>query len=438
MGATGATGATGPHGDTGAQGPQGDVGPAGVDGATGATGPVGATGAQGPKGDTGTTGTQGPQGPAGPSNVIQESSGPTSLTVGAWSNGTWLKRSGSAAVGATPSASDVGLGNVTNDAQLKADFSGYATKAAPVGADTVAINDAGSSGAVKRIVLSSLPPAIGAVAEAITIYSAKTVPVAADQIYIADSAASNMIRRARVGNVSSGNPYLDLPVTPDAWDLEARFWSNPDIAANGWQVFNWNPPGATLTRAGEVDAYGAGPPAGTYFSSLRSGKLLIQTGGQMLVICKATSPGAFTYAGHAPQYGFGTAPDSAQVTFYSDNLHYYTLNARAYYCGTYQAAWQEYLAVGTGSNANFTAYDSASIPTNSWDWPDLVQQIDVTGASSQARQISPDTYKGVRGTGLHTTTITPAFAGMWIWADNYKIVALDYIRRLALRNYFGL
>ena len=86
----GATGATGPTGATGSAGATGPTGPTGPTGATGATGSAGATGATGPAGATGA---------AGPSNQIDESSGPTSLTVGSILDGQILKRVGSTAVG---------------------------------------------------------------------------------------------------------------------------------------------------------------------------------------------------------------------------------------------------------------------------------------------------------------------------------------------------
>lgn len=110
QGPAGPTGPTGPTGATGATGPQG---PQGATGATGADGLDGATGSQGPQGDQGPQGIQGPAGAdgaagatgatgaAGPSNVIAESSGPTSLTVGAVADGQVLKRVGAAVVGQT-------------------------------------------------------------------------------------------------------------------------------------------------------------------------------------------------------------------------------------------------------------------------------------------------------------------------------------------------
>lgn len=53
-------------------------------------------------------------------------------------------------------AGDVGLGNVTNDAQLKAAFSGYTDKATPVDADLLTINDSAAANAVKKLTWANL------------------------------------------------------------------------------------------------------------------------------------------------------------------------------------------------------------------------------------------------------------------------------------------
>lgn len=90
--------------------------------------------------------------------ALHETAGPTKLTLGAWPDGTWLKRSGSTAVGATPSASDVGLGSVTNDAQLKradSDWSGFTTQATVDPSDVFLLERA-SDGAKRTITANYL------------------------------------------------------------------------------------------------------------------------------------------------------------------------------------------------------------------------------------------------------------------------------------------
>jgi hypothetical protein len=243
VGPQGEQGEVGPVGETGATGPQGEPGPAGApgvdgaDGEPGATGPQGAPGATGAQGPQGVPGATGATGAAGPSNVILESSGPTSLTVGAWSNGTWLKRSGAAAVGATPSASDVGLGNVTNDAQLKANFAGYTSKPTPVGADTVAINDSAASGTVKTVPLSALQSAIG-------------------------------LR-------DWGDPYRDAPLTPGPLDDEFEGGS-PDFAVRGWLVKN--AAGSAMTRAGDIQPWNSATSLSVtqYYSNIIGSTIHVQ------------------------------------------------------------------------------------------------------------------------------------------------------------------
>lgn len=138
QGATGTAGTNGTNGTNGAAGATGAAGSNGVDGKTVRSGsgvPSGGLGVDGdfyintaantlygPKtagawgsstslvgpagtaGTNGTNGTNGAAGAAGPSNVIQESGGPTTLTVGAIPDGTFGKRVGSAFVGVAVAA----------------------------------------------------------------------------------------------------------------------------------------------------------------------------------------------------------------------------------------------------------------------------------------------------------------------------------------------
>lgn len=252
QGPPGPTGPQGPIGPPGADGMTGPQGPQGEQGDVGVQGPVGPAGADGA---TGTTGATGPQGAAGPSNVITESSGPTSLIVGAIAPGQLGQRVSSTFVGVTPNAALVGLSSVTNDAQVKADIAGYAVKA---------------------------------------------VPVAADQIYIADSAASNAIKRSTVSGIIANtgvrpdSPYWQIPTTPSALDDE--FLSGPsDLATRGWIVTDQSGT-AIISRSGDIvvwsSASGTGfasfPPAGTYRSTLVKGGMLIQVAaGLRLCIVRA-------------------------------------------------------------------------------------------------------------------------------------------------------
>jgi hypothetical protein len=252
------TNGPGPPGPVGPQGEQGEVGPPGDTGATGAPGPqgvpgaAGAPGVDGADGEPGATGAQGPQGvpgadgatgAAGPSNVIQESSGPTSLTVGAWPNGTWLKRSGTAAVGATPSASDVGLGNVTNDAQLKragADWAGIALQPGPPAGGDALLAERAADGAKVRIAYADLS------------FSAGYIP-----------------------------PFIALPLVPNAFNFEARTATTADLAVLGFTFRRITATAGVMTRVGDIYPYrgvGTNTALGNleYRSSLIKGRLFIQ------------------------------------------------------------------------------------------------------------------------------------------------------------------
>lgn len=101
---------------TGGTGAQGETGPTGSTGATGATGPTGATGATGatgPQGDVGATGATGPTGATG-------ATGPGVVIGG--TTGQYLRKASNTNYDTewdSLTSADVGLSNVTNDAQLK-------------------------------------------------------------------------------------------------------------------------------------------------------------------------------------------------------------------------------------------------------------------------------------------------------------------------------
>lgn len=397
VGPQGEQGEVGPAGAAGATGPQGEPGPAGAPGVDGADGEPGATG---PQGDAGATGAQGPQGvpgatgatgAAGPSNVIQESSGPTSLTVGAWSDGTWLKRSGTAAVGATPSASDV-----------------------------------------------------GAVAEAITTYSAKPAPVAADQIYIADSAASNAIKRATARQVAlaGGSMYEAYPSAVDSWSDEFDGGSD-DPTARGWSVLQIYPTIAPMTRLGGVD-YTIVPPtgmsAGQYRSTVRNGHLYIQVGGNstnIVYIYKAITSAAFTYAAAmqssnvlATTYRTGLMMcDTVSFPFVNASSNSVSVAQEGTVLLSYKLAGTTQTTYGTG-----TAADALSAKAFVLDWRAASALADCTAARSFDNLILHNTFNNAP-----PTAFAPAFAGVLLANSNAGRVnwaAVDYIRRGPSSSFF--
>lgn len=138
-------------------------------------------------------------------------------------------------------ASDVGLGNVTNDSQLKraaSDFATFTSKATPTGTDVLLIEDTAAAGAKKRITISSLPNSgvtsfegrAGAVTSQAGDYTAaevglgsvtndaqlkraagdfstfasKATPVGADVLLIEDSAASGAKKLVTISSLPNG------------------------------------------------------------------------------------------------------------------------------------------------------------------------------------------------------------------------------------------
>lgn len=77
----------------------------------------------------------------------------------------------------TMNKSFVGLGNVTNDAQVKDDFSGYTAKTTPVDADTVIMNDSAASGAVKKLTWANVKATLKTYFDGI--YATGTIPTKA-------------------------------------------------------------------------------------------------------------------------------------------------------------------------------------------------------------------------------------------------------------------
>ena len=104
----------------------------------------------------------------------------------------------------------VGLANVTNDAQLKraaSDFTSFTAKASPVGTDVLIIEDSADSNSKKSLLISNLPGGIDttaihkATAAEISNISLKGTPVSADVLLIEDSADSFNKKRIAVSSI---------------------------------------------------------------------------------------------------------------------------------------------------------------------------------------------------------------------------------------------
>jgi len=115
-------------------------------------------------------------------------------------------------------SSQVGLGNVTNDSQLKraaGDFSSFSNKASPVGADVLLIEDSAAASAKKYVTISSLALTSSQVglgnvtndsqlkrsANDFSSFTIKATLVAADVILIEDSAAAGVKKYSTVSGL---------------------------------------------------------------------------------------------------------------------------------------------------------------------------------------------------------------------------------------------
>ncbi|HKT94675.1 MAG TPA: hypothetical protein VJS18_21125 [Paraburkholderia sp.] len=107
-------------------------------------------------------------------------------------------------------------------------------------------------------------------------FSQKPSPTGADLVLIEDQAAGGAKKYATItGCVSgaSGNPYIDPPASPNAFDDEFSSGS-PDFAVRGWTVVS----GTTVqTRSGDINPWNvAGPAANTYWSTIIGSWIFVQ------------------------------------------------------------------------------------------------------------------------------------------------------------------
>lgn len=129
-------------------------------------------------------------------------------------------------------ASQVGLGSVTNDAQLKraaADFATFTEKTTPVSADLLLIEDSAASGAKKKLQLANLPGGVDATAihkatsGEISAMTEKTTPVSADVLVIEDSEASYAKKKVQTLNFRRWKQSAMAEVSVDTTSTSATW-----------------------------------------------------------------------------------------------------------------------------------------------------------------------------------------------------------------------
>jgi len=317
-------------------------------------------------------------------------------------------------------ATQVGLGNVTNDAQLKraaGDFSTFTGKSTPILADKLLIEDSAAAG-VKKVVT-----------------------------------AAELLKLVAVNVSGSGNPYIDAPFTADAWNEEFS-GGDPDLANRGWTVYNFDD-NTTMARVGDI----TGTPsstltAGQYRSTIHGSTLLLQvpgvskritvlkpcTGSYMFMVRmgvpmgNSSWGGAFITTASTPPYlttahNSGTGPGWQLV--YIDGTP-----SMRYLGRTINAA--TFVDINVTTNVNFTFTLDTFILNHDEVTPAQYGTF-VNASSMQSRGSS---ISGTNGAVIMATpmamagfAINAAFSG--ITASGTNIFCIDYVRRMPVNSWVG-
>lgn len=300
-------------------------------------------------------------------------------------------------------ASQVGLGSVTNDAQLKragSDWGGFTTQTGAVGGDKLLIERASDS--AKRVITAS------------------SFALPSDR---------------------QGLPFLMKPSSPDSWDFEARDATSADLATLGWTVTLSLSPWTVQTRAGDIDL-SSDPSANTYRSTLIGGVLCLQfPPSKVLTMYKTVTSAAFTYALHAWTNMHFSSGNTDVVAFISDNTHRDASGARTYYTGTEGINATEFLLVGPST---FTALSTGTALDGQYDTIKYIHNPAAGNVMSTTHiqgSANARVMMGATSTMRNadrTVTITPTIAGVWVTTGtNRNLVFFDFARRFSLYKYLG-
>jgi hypothetical protein len=276
----------------------------------------------------------------------------------------------------------VGLSAVSNDLQIKADFSGYTAQTGGlVSGDKLVINRA-SDGAVRTV-------------------DASAVVKSTDRY---------------------GLPYLAIPSSPDSWSLEARQATNPDLATLGWTITLLDTPWTTQTRAGNI---GTALAANQYNSELVNGLLQLQLqAGVAVVIYKAITNANFSYK--ARVWHTDINANSGTHLGIATSVQRKAGSTVTYYTGVEGSNQLEFKLTAPST---FTSFTTVAMPDNALD---SIRYIDFTtsgGGNEQARQVDAENGRLLLNPGSRLFSITPTHCVLWLFTAAGAPVWIDFIRR---------
>lgn len=231
----------------------------------------------------------------------------------------------------------------------------------------------------------------------------------------------------------AGFPYLHKPTSPDSWNLEARDWTNPDLAANGWTITLLDTPWTVQTRSGNVDL-NSDPAANTYRSTLAGGVLHLQFPVlTYVIIYKATAATAFTYALKASKT-IDIASNANTVSLaLADNAQRKASGAKTYFTSMEATTQIEGTLTGPGTFNLFVNTAPSDVMY------DTLKFLHYTAASNVVAASARSPYNGRTVLPANATTpvnrtfsFTPTLCGIYLGSGTREVFHLDFLRRYPL------
>lgn len=329
--------------------------------------------------------------------------------------------------------------------QLVAQYTALAAQvaAAPTGAQLLTL---GNQISLLDVQLDLLSTTVGGVANASDAQdathaaqlSALAAQDAAHAAQIAALTAQDVAHAAQIAALTAQpqlakGPWIKAPAAPDAWDLDASTWTNPDIAANGWVIQLQGTPHTALTRVGEVDVY-AGLATTQYRSSLIGGLLLVQAaGGVLYQIGKPTSNAAFSYK--ARVISSSMAGSVTMKYLFLANIQNSIVGSANFINGF---LGPNFVDVASNEFAGgFTVHMHAAPTTGYAFLGDCIFYTDYLDPTTRGYQITmPNGPSIVEKLNLTATrTMVAAYGGLWLRNDANQFHVIDFIRRTPYRAF---